>query len=250
MVRKRGSNIGLAAIFAILVFCSFNINWGKERWKDIIKYDAFGYYSYLPATLIYKDPNFNFIDRLKAKYPSGKASSAENIFLEVNGNRINKYYCGTALAQLPFFTAAHLFSDWFNYDQDGYSKLYLVFINLAAIFYLLIGLIFLRKFLDHLQLPENQIFIVLAAAVFGTNIFYYTIIEPGMSHIYSFAFITMFLYFSQQYFKQLVVWRLLVLAALLGIITLIRPINFIVVFLLFFTAGSLNNFKAGLNRMF
>ena len=83
MVRKRGSDIGLAAIFAILVFCSFNINWGKERWKDIIKYDAFAYYSYLPATIIYKDLNFKFIDSVKAKYQLEKVPLTENFISEI-----------------------------------------------------------------------------------------------------------------------------------------------------------------------
>ena len=76
------------------------------------------------------------------------------------------------------------------YSNDGYSKLYLILINMAAVFYLLIGLFFLNLILEGYYINEWEKSLILFASVFATNLFYYTVVESGMSHIYSFAFIS------------------------------------------------------------
>jgi len=79
-----------------------NLNWGKNSWVGIVESDGKGYYAYLPAIFIYNDLNFGFFDEIeKEKYYD------ENLYYDyrsgAHGKVINKYYCGTALAELPFF---------------------------------------------------------------------------------------------------------------------------------------------------
>jgi len=230
---------------AVLIFCSYNIKWGKERWKTILEFDSFGYYVYLPAVFIYQDLHFGFIETIVQKYHHNQVTNKFEFRQAVNGKSLNKYYCGTALAQLPFFGLAHFLSGAFHLEKDGYAKIYLVFINLAAIFYLMLGLFYLRRLLLILNLPEWKLAFLMTATVFGTPLFYYTVIEPGMSHVYSFAFVTMFLYYSRQFFLSPKNRYVLILALLLGLITLIRPVNALAILLVFFTAGSFENLKRG-----
>ena len=245
------SQVSIIGIVLILTIISSNLNWGEKKWKGMLEADAKGYYAYLPAVFIYNDLNFGFFDEIdKGKYYN------ENLYYDyrtgsnANGNIINKYYCGTAIAELPFFLIAHALSAALGFETDGYSKLYMVFVNIAAIFYLSLGLLFLNSTLGFYQLSENQKALVLIAAVFGTNLFYYTVSEPGMSHVYSFGFISIFIYFSKEYFNSFQKIHIVLLAAILGIIVLIRPVNGLIIFILPFAAGSFKSLKQGLSTAF
>jgi hypothetical protein len=226
-----------------------NINWGKNHWKGVLEADAKGYYAYLPAVFIYHDLNFNFFDSIeKEKYYD------ENLFYDYrigasNGKIINKYYCGTALVQSPFFLIAHYLSYLFDYDTDGYSKLYPIFICIAALFYLLLGLLYLDSILKLYQITTKHRIVVLIAAVFGTNLFYYTIGEPGLSHTYSFTFISAFVYYTKLYFNSFQPRLIIVIGLILGVIILIRPINGLIIFIIPFLALNFGTLQQGFKEL-
>ncbi len=193
--------------------------------------------------------NFGFFDKIeKEKYYD------ENRYYDyrsgANGKVINKYYCGTALSQLPFFLIAHSISYFANYEMDGYTKYYPILINISAIFYLLIGLFYLNSILKTYKISEWHRVLTLFAAVFGTNLFYYTVGEPAISHINSFAFVSMFFYFSKKYFTAYNKKYILLLAIILGIIILIRPINGLIVLILPFAAGNFKSLRKGFTTAF
>jgi hypothetical protein len=215
----------------IVTSVSWNLNWGDDHWVGIIKSDGKGYYSYLPSIFIYHDLNYDFFDYIeKEKY------SYTGLFIDYRSTykdkRINKFYCGTAVAMLPFFGIAHSLSCHLGCDVDGYSKTYQVLMNIAAIFYLLIGLLFLNGLLGLYNMKEWIKSFVLTTAVFGTNLFYYVIGEPAMSHVYSFAFVAMFMYYSKLYLNRWEPRHLYWMAFSFGMIVLIRPINGIAILLL------------------
>ena len=228
----------------ILMLVTSNINWGKNRWKSIIENDAKAYYAYLPAVFFYHDLNFGFFEEVENAY---FADTWFDYRKDIGTVKINKYYCGTALAQLPFF-----FGTWLFYHGDGskgWGKPYRIAISLAAIFYLLAGLWFLMKLLRFYKIPETIISLVLVAAVFGTHLFYYTIGEPGMSHVYSFAFVAMFLYLGKRLFLQPAVgsWQL---AAVFAFTILIRPVNGLIILVLPFLAGNIETITAAARAYF
>lgn len=241
--------VSLLVIVVTLIIVSSNVNWGGNHWRNIIEADGRGYYAYLPAIFIYHDLNFGFFDHIeKEKYYS------KNLYYDyrsgANGKIINKYYAGTAVAELPFFLIAHWISPVFGYDADGYSKLYNVFINLAGIFYLLVGLFFAGKLLRYYGISPLNRSMTFFAAVFGTNLFYYAVSEPGMSHIYSFAFVSMFLFFAKKYFVDPKNKYLLLTGAVLGLIVLIRPVNGLIILALPFIAGNFKQLTTGIGEMF
>ena len=242
------SRVSIVLIMLIMTIVTSNLNWGKNSWVGIVESDGKGYYAYLPAIFIYNDLNFGFFDEIeKEKYYD------ENLYYDyrsgAHGKVINKYYCGTALAELPFFLIAHLSVNLMSLDADGFSKTYPILISIAALFYLMIGLLYLNSLLRLYNINEFGRSLTMIAAVFGTNLFYYVVGEAGMSHIYSFAFFSMFLYYSKQYFLSLRNKNIIILAIILGIIVLIRPINGLLVFILPFSAGNFATLKKGVKSV-
>jgi hypothetical protein len=123
--------------------------------------------------------------------------------------------------------------------------LYPILISISALFYLLIGLVFLNKTLNFYQISEKQKSLVLIASVFGTNLFNYVIVEPGMSHLFSFTFVALFIYYTKVYFTTFNTKHFLMLGFILAFIILIRPINGLIIFSLPFLAGNTTILKQG-----
>ena len=243
------SKISLLAVMLIMTVVSSNLNWGDDNWKDIVEADGKGYYAYLPAVFIYHDLNFGFFEKIEMEKYYNK-----NIFYDYrsysNNKTIDKYYCGTALTVMPFFLIANSLSYFYGNDTDGFSKLYMVFVSVAALFYLLLGLIFLNSSFKIFEIKEWQKSLILFASVFGTNLFYYTVSEPGMSHVYSFAFVSMFFYYSLKYFRTFNKKFVPALAIIAAIIILIRPVNGLIILIWPFAAGSFEQLKKGIINIF
>ena len=242
------SNLSIVIILVIMTMVSSNLNWGKDHWKGILEADARGYYAYSPAIFIYNDLNFGFFEEIEGEKYLDKYLYYD-YRISANGQVINKYYCGTALVQMPFFLLGHLSAYFLKYDMDGYAKPYPVLISVAALFYLLVGLVFLNSFLKAYNPNEWHRSLTLFAAVFGTHLFYYSVVEPGMSHIYSFAFVSLFLYKAHQYFHSFHKKHILELFVILAIIILIRPVNGLIVLVLPFVAGDADCLRRGITTV-
>ena len=232
-------------IMLIMTLVSSNLHWSKQdSWKNIIGADAKGYYAYLPAVFVYQDLNFGFFDEIeKVKYFD------ENGLYEYraihNGHYVNKYYVGTAVAELPFFLAGHLLSNPLGFDADGYSKPYIISITIGSLIYLFIGLLYLSSLLKLFEIKKWNNAFVLIAFTFGSNLFCYSIIDIGLSHLYSFTLISFFLYHVKQYFTTFKVNHIYLIALALGLIVLIRPVNGIIILSVPFLAGSKNQLREG-----
>ncbi|MBL0328633.1 MAG: hypothetical protein IPP64_04280 [Bacteroidetes bacterium] len=235
-------------IVFIAVLSANNIQWGGNHWKDIIEADGKGYYAHLPAVFIFNDLNFSFFDSIEKKHPN--PAIYYDYRVNVAGKTCNKYFSGTALAMSPFFLIAHWSAGFLGFEKDGYSKIYLISISFAAIFYLWLGLYYLKKLLHEFSSNGSLISFLLVIFTFGTNLFYYAVCEPAMSHIYSFAFITAFVFYSKKYFESPNSKSVLLLSFFLGVIVLIRPVNGILVFVLPFLTFNWFVFVSGVNFLF
>lgn len=240
----------LLICIAICLFVTTNIHWNKNKWQNIIEADAKGYYAYLPATFIYHDLNFGFYDSIEKKKYYNEFLVYDYRSSAPNGSIIDKYYCGTALAQTPFFLIAHTLTLLSGNDADGYSRIYMLCLTIAALFYLWIGCHYLNKLLEMYQVTAPYRSFIIPVIIFGTNLFFYSVCEMGMSHVYSFAFISMFCYYSKLFFEQKNSKYFLIACVLLGFVFLIRPVNGMVVLALPYLAGSWLNFKNTILELF
>lgn len=212
-----------------------------KYWKATINMDGRGYYAYLPAVFIYDDLTCSFIKT----EPELQPDSAD-FMNKVDGKLVNKYFVGEAICQLPFFATAHFVAKMMGERQSGYTKPYQYGVAIAVVCYFLLGLFFLWGLLETFHFKKGIIFFVCFCIAFGTNLFYYATHEPSMSHAYSFGIITCFLFFTRSFFLAPSSKKLLLLATLLGIVVLLRPVNLMILLTLPLMAGDWTGFKNAL----
>jgi hypothetical protein len=126
----------------------------------------------------------------------------------------------------------------------------MISVGIAALFYQLLGLYCLFKMLQSFQLKASISCLVVWATSFGTNLFIYTVSEPGMSHVFSFAAVAFFLLLGRKYLLQPKLRLLSLLAITLGLIVLLRPINGLVLLGIPLLASSALQLKNGFLFLF
>lgn len=200
-----------------------------DRNEAYITSDGKGYYEYLPAIFIYNDLKFAYIDTLKTDYYEIEHNKMIFSYNE-KGDRVDKYFVGTAVMQSPFFLVSHYYTKNFNqkYKADGYSMPYQVGIKCAALFYVFLGLVCLRLLLQTYNVNTWWILLIQVTTLFATPLLNYSIYDVAFSHVYSFFLITWFLYVVRKYFLTNNP-RLIVLSVIiLGLIIIVRPINLLI----------------------
>jgi hypothetical protein len=133
---------------------------------------------------------------------------------------------------------------------DGYSYYYTMMVHLGALFYFMLALFGLRRLLRTFGIEDKTVAFSIVALVFGTNLFYYVVTEFGMSHVYSFAAITWFCFTVRMYLSGHEKKYLVYSALLLGIITLIRPVNLLIVLAVPFLAENPDQLFSGFKSLF
>lgn len=192
----------------------------------------------------YSDVPVNFIDGDARDYYSSLIStfinhdianqqSNEWFILKTSSGTINVHPIGISVLLAPFFFIACLFASVFNYPVDGLSLPFQLSVGVAALVYVALGLVFLKKLLQLHQISDKVTALVILLVFFGTNLFYYTVAEAAMSHAYSFSLISVFLYHSSKYVLQAQSRNLLMGSAILGLILLVRPNNIFIVLSVF-----------------
>lgn len=209
--------IGLFLLmYALGMFLSLNMNskYKIHTYKSTMWADASGYYMYLPATILYQW-DFN-------RMPSGMDTLTGNGFsLQRENQKIfTKYTSGISYLQLPFFLLAHLYTRLSGGLADGFSQPYVNSLLFAGVFYLILGLFFLHAVLVRF-FPKLISVVSCIALVLCTNLYFYGIEHPGLTHVYSFCLISAALYLIV-YNNRKVYLFLIPICALLF---LIRPTN-------------------------
>jgi len=220
----------------LLVIFTFTKHFDSPYDRTIAS-DVVGYYAYLPAIFIYHDLSFDFTKQISEKYyVDGRAGKYEFInYYREKG--VNKYWIGLSILWLPFFLMAHFLSCLLGFDADGYNCIYQYSIGFATCVYMGFGIYFFRKNIEHFTRNNNIAIAAILATIFGSNIFYYALVEPGHSHVYSFTFLSVFISSIIKINKQEKVnYKIYVIAICVAtIVVLIRPLNlFLLLFSLLF----------------
>lgn len=193
--------------------------------------DGVGYYDYLPSLFIHED-----LVR-KDTESSVKYERIEKLPVYVNykSGKVNKYHCGTAILLTPFFLVTHFLT---AQPHTGYEWMFQLTVLVAALFYLGLTLVFLKKLLRTYDISAGWIIFPQVVLVFGTNVLYYASVESSFSHVYSLFAVTAFVYGVRSYSlrkqRSHLIWSFLFLA----LIVMIRPVNGLVILFIPFIAGS------------
>jgi len=229
----------------LLLITVISIDIRQEDWKmnyKVFGNDGLSYYGYLPLTFIYKDIKMGFYDSTDMKFKSEFHSLPGRT---PTGNYLLPTTMGIAYLISPFFAVSHFIASITDFKNDGYSTPYAVGLIFSMLFYLFVGLFFLRKFLQQF-FSEIITSVTLIFIVLGTNLLYYATTHLT-SHIYSFSLISVFIYLTNQWYKTPNKKNSVFIGFFLGLITLIRPTNLLV--LIFFIFWDVITWKEFITRI-
>lgn len=208
----RLSNYSILVTFLLASVISFYFIW-SENYKNVNFFDgdAKDYYSYLVSIFI----NHNL----------GHQTGNEWFLLKTTDGTINAHLIGVSLLELPFFLIAYFVSVSFGLPLDGVSFPFQLAVAIGALFYALLGLLYLKKLFKLHSINDGTSAIIILLIFFGTNLLHYTLAEAGMSHIYSFTLIAAFMYHCSKFVLRSHNKNLIISSLLFGLIVLVRPNN-------------------------
>jgi len=208
--------------------------------KALVREDGVGYYSYLPAVIIYNDLSFTFLIDEDAPYTYGENSFEKKYNPEEakilgfnkleNGNYINKYSIGVAVLLSPFFIIGHVLTFIFGGIVSGWSYFYQYSVFVGGIVYFFMGLFILKKVLLN-YFSRAITFLCLILIVFGTNLFNYATYENVFSHVYSFFLINLLIFITPKWAAKKDLKNAIIIGIVAGLILLVRFTNLIFLFI-------------------
>lgn len=235
-IKLSNLSIILVVIACFIIDLNFK-NWEKQ--ERVIEHDVHNYYAYLPAQFIYNDikiekSDYQYGDDLYWFWPS----------LTPDGKRVFKMTMGLSVLYSPFFFVAHGYALLSDYPANGFSEPYKIFLLLSAIFYLLIGLDFLRKILLHYGFTDKITAITILLIGLGTNLLAYSSQSAPVSHVYNFCLFAVFIFYTIKWHETQSIKNTIVVGLLIGLITLVRPSNVVIaIFFIFYETSSFRIFK-------
>jgi hypothetical protein len=239
--------IAFLLLTILLLVQSFSADLSNPYRKPISG-DAQAYYAYLPAIFIYQDLDFKFVPEMQQKYYV--AASSKSFLKDVNGEKVNKTFPGVSILYLPFFVAAHGISLIFGLPSDGYAYTYQLFYLIGFWFYFLAGLVLFRRVLLELNFTPRITDISLIAITLSTNIFFYTVYDQSVTHIYSFFLVNWSVFLLLRLKKEFKLRHLALLISILALIGITRPTNILVIGVLVFFVNDFDLYKTLFSQLF
>lgn len=244
-VFNQAYRFGIGEILVIFVYILLINNYWKTP-DQRIKADGMGYYDYLLSTFVFDD-----LDRkeLAKDDPVYNRISQHGFYVDYKEDKkVNKYTCGVAVLQMPFFLFAR--SQVEEESITGYEKEFSKWAFHGVIFYVFFGLILFRLAFQQFGVDRFSIFICQALVVLATGLTNEINFGSFYSHAFSFFAISGFLYFTRRYFLESAIWLFYIACIFLGFIFIIRQINIIVLLFLPFIAGDWQTLKSGMIGLF
>ncbi len=222
----------IALVIIAIVFAVYHI-YSINKFSKVYKattWDSLGYYMYLPSAFIYKDfKTLAYIDTIDQKYQLSGGSFYQ-YFKTPDGNYTGKYFCGVAILQMPYFFAGHIAAPMFGYPQDGFSLPYQHAIGIGAIFWVMIGFVFLRKVLLRF-FDDKTTALVMLMLVFCSNLLQYVSVDSAQSHAYIFPLYSMILWCTIRWHESPRWYFAFLIGLICGLAVISRPTEIIIIFI-------------------
>jgi hypothetical protein len=236
-------------IVALIIGFVYTFFYGREKYT--FYGDAVGYYSYLPSIFIYD--NLGKVDSIPTdmQIPPDVEWAMKNQRLtgvkSTSNYIINQYTCGMAILEWPFFMMAHFTAKILGEPANAYSWPYDYAIKLSSFVFLLLGFFFTYRILRR-KVSSPVALITLALLLLGTNLFWFSFEQAGMSHVPLFFLYAAFIWYTLKIHDC---WKAgsnvnrkhwLALGFSAGMMVLIRPSDIVLLFV--FLLYGLNNTHA------
>jgi len=194
----------------------------------VVKGDGEGYYAYLTAYLIDRDPSFaTLVDR---RFPTDRLVGLSGLsYQPATGRYLDKYAPGVAVMTLPFFAVGHGVAALSGERADGYSRSEQLASGLAALAWGIAGLAALRRLLLRL-FPDPATAATLLCLGLGTSLLSYLALDSSYSHAFSFAAVALTLLAVIRWREGPQSWRRsLEVGLAAGLVVGIRPANLVAI---------------------
>jgi hypothetical protein len=236
--------------FALLIVLTGMIwtNLYYKFWREpkrIIAHDVILYYEYLPAFIIHGDLGMSFVSEDPAFYQDKIWTNKTK-----TGRSVSRMTMGLAVLYSPFFLAAHGLAGTLGFPADGFSDPYRFALIFSSVFYAGMGLLLIIKLLRK-YFARGAIAISVLAIGLGTNLYFYTTIEPPMSHAYSFFLFAFFLYAADLWIAKPSWGNSIILGLIAGLVVLVRlPNGLIFIIVPLWLIDSVESFKNRISFLF
>ncbi len=208
-----------SSLLVIIIVMTFYVTEWKNAayWKQqrILANDVICYYNYLPAAFIYHDLSF------KDKPVRGGYSITND------GKRVEKMSMGISYFYAPFFFAAMAYVKAARLPMNEYSMPFEFAISLSSLVFALLAMIVLRKVLLMFFSDAVAAFVILTIFA-GTNIFFYSVYQGPMSHVYNFFLYSCLLYLTVRWHEKPSIKYSVLAGLVIGVTVLARPTNIVV----------------------
>jgi len=221
------SGVSKITLIAIIIVIFFIKLYNPQR--NILSWDVFGFYLYLPATMIYNDPaikDIGWVEHINSTY--NNTETLYQISPVSNGGNIIRFSPGIAIMMSPFFILGHSYAFIEQDNPDGFSKPYQWAIILAGLFYTIIGLIFLRKILLR-YLSDQVTAITLAILCLSSNLFFFITYGNDIPHVYAFTINVLIIWLTIRWHEDHKKSHAILLGLLLGLAVISRISEMIMV---------------------
>jgi hypothetical protein len=230
-MRKASFISCLFIAFVLVAYRGYYSDIGGERKGLVItQWDAFGYYLYLPATIIYHDyKKLEWAAGVDKKYnvTGGDGMPVQQLD---NGNKVTKYLGGVAILQLPFFTLGHIIAKLSGQPTDGFSPPYQYALSFGVILYCVLALFLLRTILLR-YFEDVTVALTLLLLCLATNFIQYIAIHNGLSHGWIFPFYVLLIYATIRWHQQPRAGWALLTGYIIGLATICRPTEAVALFI-------------------
>ena len=219
---RRPISLSFVVILLMAAFMLLRM-FNDHRYSDpsrVIAWDVVSYYSYLPAAFIEHDLTLSFTE--------GEHTGTYWPETLTDGRKVIKTSMGLSFMYCPFFLVAHVAALLFDYPADGFSVPYAFALMLAGLVYCILGMLLLRRLLLR-HFPEWVTALTLLIIGLCTNLYWYSVYEAPMSHAFSFCLFALFALLTEKWCERPTIWRSVAIGLTLGLISLVRPSNALVV---------------------
>lgn len=203
----RTSLLIVGGLTAVLTWLGWNMNAHGGVLVLTNPSDPLGYYQFLPGVLFDHD-------WMHLSY---------SVYLD-NGNNLSLFTIGVAVLRAPFFLLATAWSYLVGEEPTGFGLPYYFAQFFGAALYCSTGLMLVLHTIRKTW-PNNIASITIILLLIGTNLYFYTVHEAGMSHVYSFFLFAWLMYLTVGMLERPRSATLLGLFVCGALILLVRPLN-------------------------
>lgn len=226
MKRKGIYSLAVIVVVALVYFMQICVPHEFNQPDRVIQWDVRSYYSYLPGIFVEHDIQFSSWDtNLRYQHYYYPVWIRDNKYLI-------KTSCGVAMLYFPFFICAHALAMPLGYAPNGFSAPYTFALLLSGAFYVICGLLIIRKWLLR-RFSDKVTAATILIISLTTPLYWYAAVESPMPHSYSFFLFAVFIYLTELWYEN-PTWKYSILGGItFGLITLIRPSNALIIIVFF-----------------